>query len=197
MKYEVDLRGPWPEEQYNALATLQVELVDLIAQFGTALGGLDLAWTKAALHRTRLDEPEFLAAISACVALASNSLRTKTPMPYYHSPLATQCERCHPGSSVDHADQSSCAPGPVLQGQYRFRITSDEYRDPRLPDNITYDVLCSSEYLRFSCCVSLAFGIVTRLDRIVYITKKLCGERLYIPKSTQPIDARDEDEEDE
>jgi hypothetical protein len=79
--------------EYEALANLQVELVDLIGQFGTALATLEPAWTRALLHRTHLDDPDFLAHISSTMSLVTSALRTKTPMPFYNRPLLATCER--------------------------------------------------------------------------------------------------------
>lgn len=78
-------------KEYEALANLQVELTDLIGQFGTALVTLEPAWTRAVLHRTHLDDPDFLAHISSTLSLITSALRTKSPMPFYNRPLLATC----------------------------------------------------------------------------------------------------------
>lgn len=77
---------------YKTLAELQVELVDIIAQFLTVVNSLEKTWTSALLHRTRFNDPEFLARLSASLNLMSNSLRTGTAMPYYQRPLLEDCK---------------------------------------------------------------------------------------------------------
>jgi len=157
IKYEFDFRGAWPAAEYEALANLQVELVDLIGQFGTALATLEPAWTRALLHRTHLDDPDFLAHISSTMSLVTSALRTKTPMPFYNRPLLAT----------------------FLKTPYRFRVTFERH-DPDLPATVDYATITSSQYMRFSCCVSLAYSVINRIDRIVQVVKQLTGEQLYV-----------------
>jgi hypothetical protein len=145
-------------KQYERLATLQVDLIDLIAQFGTVILSMPDAWTRALLKRTRLQDPDFLAHISSTTLLASNALRVGRPLPFYHAPLLQS----------------------FLRKPHGYEISMSEHADPELPSHVDLETLSSLEYLEFSTAVSLAYSIINRLDRIQMVVKQLVGEDLHV-----------------
>lgn len=40
--------------------------------------------------------------------------------------------------------------------------------------------MCSIEYLRFSCGISLIYAIVNRMDRMMFVAKSLVGESYIV-----------------
>lgn len=87
IKWEVSLRGPWPEEHYNSLQSLQMEILDLLGQLLGVLAVLDHKWTKALLHRSQFSNPDFLGDMLTTFQLISTSLENGTSLPMIYNPL--------------------------------------------------------------------------------------------------------------
>lgn len=159
---------------------------------------LEPNWAKAFLRRTRFLESDFqgdvLAVICLCfflfccvqfndyylyIAMVSTALRTGTPLP-------------------------QITPCPLLDrfvaNQQAFIATRGEREaDYNIPQNLTLETLENEQYLCallfsfrrvltqtylfyrcFSVGVATAFGIVSRLDRLMLATKELVGEQYHI-----------------
>lgn len=87
IKWEISLRGPWPEEHYDSLQNLQMELLDLLGQLLGVIAALDSKWTKALLHRSQFSNPHFLGDMLNAFQIISTSLENGTAVPMIFNPL--------------------------------------------------------------------------------------------------------------
>ncbi|TDL16038.1 hypothetical protein BD410DRAFT_731828 [Rickenella mellea] len=158
--YELSLQGRWPTERYDMILKVQLEIAYLLSHLKSVVEHLEPAWAKAFLRRTRFLESDFQGVVLAVISLVSTALRTGTPLP-------------------------QITPCPLLD-----RFTSDKngfnaFRhnaegDYGLPRSLTIETLENEQYLCFSVGVATAFGIVTRLDKLMVATKELVGEQYHI-----------------
>ncbi|GAA99717.1 uncharacterized protein L969DRAFT_96141 [Mixia osmundae IAM 14324] len=152
--YEYNLRGRWPKERYQRLLTLQLEMVDILAQLASVIAELDSDWTQALLSRTRLGEPEFIGELEGALYMAHVALRHATPLPRYWTPLATRL--------TDH--------------RYGVNLVLEDEMGSNVPHTVNMDVASSENYLKFCTATTLAWNFINRVDRIVYTVKELVGE---------------------
>ncbi|THH04285.1 hypothetical protein EW145_g5635 [Phellinidium pouzarii] len=158
--YEFSLRGKWPEKRYNTIYEIQMEIAYLLSHLRSVTEHLELSWAKAFLKRTRFLEPEFQGDVLGVISMISFALRTGKPLPQVTScPLLDRFVALHHGLNV-------------------FRM--DDETDFGLPHTLTIETLEDEQYLYFSVGVATAFGIVTRLDRLMIATKELVGEQYHI-----------------
>ncbi|GAA6062092.1 hypothetical protein JCM10212_002342 [Sporobolomyces blumeae] len=165
-RYEPSLSGPWPIDQYTALSTLQMEILDLFAELAAVLSLLDDKWTAALLHRTQLSNPYFLQDLFSTIQLISSSLYHGQPLPMIYNPLLEQ---------FLNPPEAHEAGRPYA---YDVVLGSDDIEG--IPSHVNLDVICSIEYMRFSTGVSAIYAIVNRLDRLMFVTKSLVGENYLL-----------------
>ncbi|GAA5921957.1 hypothetical protein JCM1841_005015 [Sporobolomyces salmonicolor] len=165
-RYELSLQGPWPAEHYAALQALQMELLDLLTQLTSVICALDAKWTKALLHRSQLSNPHFLQDLLTTFHLLSAALDHGMPLPMIYNPLL---ERFLKPPEVQHAGHG-----------YGYDVTIGDIDIEGLPQHVTLDVICSLEYLRFSCGISQCYAIINRLDRLMFVAKSLVGENYLL-----------------
>jgi len=92
--------------------------------------------------------------------MISTALRTGTPLPQITPcPLLDRFVLHHHGLNI---------------------LKGEEEADYGLPRTLTIETLEDEQYLFFSVGVATAFGIVTRLDRLMLATKELVGEQYHI-----------------
>lgn len=61
MSYEVSFRGMWPEERWGSIREILIDLSSLLSQLHYILTTMDnLAWRKALLKRTQLNDSRFV-----------------------------------------------------------------------------------------------------------------------------------------
>ncbi|KAI0271253.1 hypothetical protein BC834DRAFT_432593 [Gloeopeniophorella convolvens] len=158
--YEFSLRGRWPAERYQKILDIQLEIAYLLSHLMSVIQHLEPAWTRAFLRRTRFLEPDFQGDVLAVISLISTALRTGVPLPQVTPcPLLDRFVLYHHGLNV---------------------IRHEEDDDYGLPRTMSIDILENEQYLCFCVGVSTAFGIVTRLDRLMLATKELVGEQYHI-----------------
>ncbi|GAA5893885.1 hypothetical protein JCM5296_004627 [Sporobolomyces johnsonii] len=178
VKYELSLQGPWPAEHYTALQALQMELLDLFTQLTGVICALDAKWTKALLHRSQLSNPHFLQDLLTTFHLLSAALDHGTPLPMVYNPLL---ERFLKPPEVQNAGHG-----------YGYDVTVGDIDIEGLPQHVTLDVICSLEYLRFSCGISQCYAIINRLDRLMFVAKSLVGENYLLYGLEMPQHRRDD-----
>jgi len=162
VNYEISIRGKWPKERYQAIHDIQMELAYLLSHLRSVTEHLETSWAKAFLRRTRFLEPEFQGDVLAVISMISTALRSGTPLP-------------------------QITPCPLLDRfvvhQHRglnVTMENDDETDFGLPKTMTLETLENEQYLYFSVGVATAFGIVTRLDRLMLAAKELVGEQYHI-----------------
>ncbi|KAH8111149.1 hypothetical protein DFH11DRAFT_1880050 [Phellopilus nigrolimitatus] len=181
--YEYSLRGKWPKERYNTVYEIQMEIAYLLSHLRSVTEHLELSWAQAFLKRTRFLEPDFQGDVLAVISMISTALRTGTPLPQ-----VTPCPLLD--RFVAHSNGLNV-------------LRKEEEGDYGLPRTLTIETLEDEQYLYdlfashcatlitdfspavrifryFSVGVSTAFGIVTRLDRLMMATKELVGEQFHI-----------------
>ncbi|KAF8550186.1 hypothetical protein OG21DRAFT_1469052 [Imleria badia] len=168
--YEFSLRGKWPAERYQRILELQIQISSLLSHLTSVLEHMEPAWALAFLKRTRLSDAGFQGDVLAVMSLISSSLRNGNPLPQVTPcPLLNRfVERPH-GLNIVHEE-------------------SEE--DFGLPKVLTEETLESLQYLIFCVGVSTAFGIVTRLDKLMVAVKELVGEQYHIDGIGLPLHYR-------
>ncbi|KAF5318091.1 hypothetical protein D9619_012029 [Psilocybe cf. subviscida] len=158
--YEFSLRGRWPSERYQAVADLQMALAYSLSHLMSVLEHLEPSWSRAFLRRTRFLDPDFQGDILAVVSMISNSLRNGTPLPQITPcPLLDRFTHKYHGLDVIHKD-------------------SEE--DYGLPRNLSVETLRNEQYLMFCVGISIAYGIINRLDKLMLAVKEIVGEQYHI-----------------
>ncbi|KAI5118341.1 hypothetical protein M0805_009144 [Coniferiporia weirii] len=150
--YEFSLQGKWPADRYKRVLEIQMEIAYLLSHLRSVEEHLEPEWARAFLRRTRFMESDFQGDILSVICMISIALRTGTSLP-------------------------QITPCPLLD---RFVASHDDLDDYDLPRSLTIDILENEQYLYFSVGVATAFGIVTRLDRLMLAVKELVGEQYHI-----------------
>ncbi|KAF5356418.1 hypothetical protein D9758_009464 [Tetrapyrgos nigripes] len=160
VKYEFSLRGRWPEKRYQRMLELQMELAYCLSHLLSIVEHLEPAWIQAFLGRTRFIDPNFQGDILAVISMISTALRTGTPLPQITPcPLLDRFLLKYHGLNVIH------------------REAEEDYG---LPRNLTKETLQNEQYMMFCVGVSTAFGIVSRLDKLMMAAKEIVGEQYHI-----------------
>ncbi|KIK64040.1 hypothetical protein GYMLUDRAFT_40270 [Collybiopsis luxurians FD-317 M1] len=159
VKYEISFRGRWPEERYHTLFELQKQISYSLSHFLSIIEHLEPAWINALLNRTRFNDPTFQGDVLA-VTMISTALRTGLPLPQ-----VTPCPL------VDRF---------MLKFHGLNVIQKEAEEDYGLPRTLTRETLENEQYLMFCVGVSTAFGIVSRLDRLMVAAKEIVGEQYHI-----------------
>jgi len=106
-------------------------------------------------------QADFQGDVLAVISMIHTALQTRTPLP-------------------------QITPCPLID---RFLVQDSEHRDvlryealsnTEIPHALTIETLENEQYLCFSVGISTAFGIITRLDRLMLATKELVGEHYHI-----------------
>ncbi|KAF8991841.1 hypothetical protein BDQ17DRAFT_1413587 [Cyathus striatus] len=158
--YEFSLRGRWPAQRYQQVLDLQLQLAYSLSNLMSIMEHLEPKWTRAFLRRTRFMDSDFQGDVLAVYTMISSSLRTGEPLPQVTpSPLVHRfLARMH-GLEVIH------------------RESEEDYG---LPRTLTLETLRNEQYMMFCVGVSVAFGIVNRLDKLMVATKEIVGEQYHI-----------------
>ncbi|KAG2357359.1 hypothetical protein BDR07DRAFT_1420585 [Suillus spraguei] len=158
--YEFSLRGKWPIERYLKILELQMQISYQLCHLTSVVLHLEPAWAYAFLRRTRMLDSDFQGDVLAVISLISNALHTGSPLPQITPcPLLDRFMVRHHGLNVVHKE------------------SEDNYGLPRM---LTIETLENLQYLTFCVGVSTAFGIITRLDRLMVAVKELVGEQYHI-----------------
>lgn len=156
VNFEPSFKGRWPMEKYQLLCKTQLELVDLLNSLMTTITTLEDRWLFALLYRVGWLDHKFVADQLAVLYMSSNALQTGNPLP-------------------------QVVPSPLVD---RFFTTSgDVFLPPGLndapvpiPKAMEYELLNNMQYLNFAVGCTIAYAVVNHIDRIMFITKSLCGE---------------------
>lgn len=150
--FEFSLQGEWPADRYKRILEIQMEIAYLLSHLRSVEEHLDPEWARAFLRRTRFMESDFQGDILSVICMISIALRTGTPLP-------------------------QITPCPLLDRFVAHNVGMDDYG---LPRTLNIETLENEQYLNFSVGVATAFGIITRLDRLMLATKELVGEQYHI-----------------
>ncbi|KAI9512000.1 hypothetical protein F5148DRAFT_157072 [Russula earlei] len=148
-KWEGNVRGHWPYDEYSKIIEIQQEMVAVFSQLASALTELDDEWRSNLLHRTKVVNPNFISDVLSVFSLVSQSLRTGEPM---HTVL--------PQSLLD---------------RLLYHDTAAYATPPTVSDEIVRE-LRSPNYLFYATAVISVLQITESLDELHSITRNLCGE---------------------
>ncbi|KAG7440516.1 uncharacterized protein BT62DRAFT_910398 [Guyanagaster necrorhizus] len=158
--YEYSLRGRWPAQRYHKILELQLQTAYCLSHLMSVISHMDPAWTRAFLARTRFLDPNFQGDVLAVISMIATSLCTGEPLPQITPcPLLDRFMLKFHGFSVIHKEAEE---------------------DFGLPRTLTMETLQNEQYLMFSVGVSTAFGIVSRLDRLMVAVKEIVGEQYHV-----------------
>ncbi|KAF9028574.1 hypothetical protein BDZ89DRAFT_1066048 [Hymenopellis radicata] len=158
--YEFSLRGRWPAERYKKILDLQMQIAYSLSHLMSIMEHMEPSWTRAFLVRTRFLDPNFQGDLLAVISMISTSLRTGDPLPQITPcPLVDRFMLKYHGFSVIHKEAEE---------------------DFGLPRTLTLETLQDEQYLMFCVGVSTAFGIVSRLDRLMLAVKEIVGEQYHL-----------------
>ncbi|OCB89516.1 hypothetical protein A7U60_g3311 [Sanghuangporus baumii] len=181
--YEFSFRGKWPKERYEGICEIQLEIAYLLSHLRSATEHLEPSWARAFLKRTSFLEPEFQGDVLAVINMISTSLRTGTPLPQVTPcPLLDRFVAPKMGFHFLNGEDSA-SPDTNNEGGdtgEESDVYGEESEYAGLPRRLTAKTLEDEQYLYFSVGVATAFGIVTRLDRLMVATKELVGEQFHI-----------------
>ncbi|KAI9465778.1 hypothetical protein BJY52DRAFT_1376562 [Lactarius psammicola] len=150
-RWEGNMRGHWPYEEYNRLTDIQQEMISVFAHLASALAELDDEWRSGFLRHTKVINPNFISDVLSVFSLVAQSLRTGEPIP---SVL--------PQSLLDrllYHDSAAYSDTPIMVHGI------DHIRELR-----------SLNYLFFATAVIAVLQLTELLDELHRITRNLCGE---------------------
>ncbi|KAF8907756.1 hypothetical protein CPB85DRAFT_1551911 [Mucidula mucida] len=157
---QFSLRGRWPAARYQKILDLQMQIAYSLSHLMSVMEHMEPSWTRAFLVRTRFLDPNFQGDLLAVISMISTSLRTGDPLPQITPcPLVDRFMLKYHGFSVIHKEAEE---------------------DFGLPRTLTLETLQDEQYLMFCVGVSTAFGIVSRLDRLMLAVKEIVGEQYHL-----------------
>ncbi|KIY44983.1 hypothetical protein FISHEDRAFT_50366 [Fistulina hepatica ATCC 64428] len=179
--YEISLRGKWPANRYKTILDLQLQIAYSLSHLLSTIKHMEAAWTRAFLRRTRFLDPDFQGDVLAVLSMGpslnlscliscfifliltdmiATGLRTGSPLPQI-----TPCPLLHRFLAHSHGLE-------IIH-----KAAEEDYGLPRI---LSIEVLENEQYLMFCVSVSTAFGILTRLDRLMVAAKEIVGEQYHI-----------------
>ncbi|GAA6043841.1 hypothetical protein JCM8097_007230 [Rhodosporidiobolus ruineniae] len=189
--YEVSLRGDWPKEEYHALLSLQLQLLQALAQLGQALVRLDPEWRKALVHETAFLNQALIADVTSTFSLLSLALRQGSPLPQatpgplldrllYHDHrlrlLSSPADSSpsNPDSQLYSLSSSSSAGNSLSAASPADEPSVEGARVSSSP--LTFALLASEEFGIYSSALQALASILLDLDEAERAVKRLCGE---------------------
>ncbi|KAJ7087768.1 hypothetical protein C8R44DRAFT_26769 [Mycena epipterygia] len=158
--YEFSLRGRWPAKRYYKIMETQLQLAYSLSHLMSIVEHMEPSWTRAFLRRTRLLDSDFQGDVLAVISMISTALRTGCPLPQITPcPLLDRFSQIQYGLNVIHKE-------------------SEE--DYGLPRALTLETLKNEQYLMFCVGVATAYGIMSRLDKLMLTVKEIVGEQYHI-----------------
>ncbi|KAJ6630533.1 hypothetical protein B0H10DRAFT_1981580 [Mycena sp. CBHHK59/15] len=158
--YEFSFRGRWPAKRYLKIMELQLQLSYSLSHLMSTVEHMEPSWTRAFLRRTQFLDSDFQGDVLAVISMISTALRTGCPLPQITPcPLVDRFSSKQYGLNVIHKEAEE---------------------DFGLPRALTLDTLQNEQYLMFCVAVATAYGIMTRLDRLMLTVKEIVGEHYHI-----------------
>uniref|UniRef100_A0A0W0FWJ3 ER transporter 6TM N-terminal domain-containing protein n=1 Tax=Moniliophthora roreri TaxID=221103 RepID=A0A0W0FWJ3_MONRR len=157
-KWEGNVRGKWPAEDYNDLVETEAEMISPLAQLGGALLQMDDEWRLKFLHNTKILNPHFITEVMSVFSVVSQSLKTAEPL---HEVLPQKLV----GRFFYHH-----------HSHHHVHAASSRDNEHQEHDLVTAEQITSLEYMYYATAVVSVFQLLQCLDELHRITRKLCGE---------------------
>ncbi|KAH9950803.1 hypothetical protein B0H21DRAFT_721769 [Amylocystis lapponica] len=156
-KWEGNVRGAWPYEEYMQLVTVQSNMVTSLAMLGGSLEQLDRGMRIAFLQHTKVVNPNFISEVMSMFLLISQSLRTGEPL--HQAQSQNLLDRLH------YHGQAANLPG-------KTPVDGTSVPAPTSP----LQSVTSYEYMFYASGVVAVFQLIGYLNELRRITARLCGE---------------------
>ncbi|PBK89280.1 hypothetical protein ARMGADRAFT_1167595 [Armillaria gallica] len=192
-KWEPQVRGQWPYEQYTLLHSKLTRLLSTLNLLVGALSRMDERWCGILVHHTPFMNPSFLSDVFTKISVISSCLSGARPLPpaflslkdriIYHERRSKAVRQKHAqiqeegrdddsvSSDSDVEDSTDLVPEKVDDTKIGIKeLTIRLLMDPHLPAHSTAVIALSS--------------VMTLLDDISGIIKDLCGETSFASLDT-------------
>lgn len=177
-RYEVSLRGKWPQKRYQELNTALQDAVKTLTCAFNVLKAQPGPWARALLKRLRLSDPRFIGDLFAVMHMAHAALAAGAPLP-------------------------QITPAPLFDRLFflknDFDIVSAEDMDDtdeeeffaalNLPRHLDRATLENINYFRYAAGATAWAGFILRLDRLALAVKELCGEDYNVPTNYRTFES--------
>jgi len=173
-KWEGNLRGVWPFEEYNALLDKEYEMLSSLAQLSSALRHLDPEWRMTLNKGTLVLNPNFITDVMSIFALVSQSLRTGEPLHQILPSSLLDRMLYHQSHKELALSASSDAPGVGGTGEDAAGGSETDAGAGEKIDPV--ERIQSPEFIYYATGIAAVAHIITCLDEMHRITKRLCGE---------------------
>ncbi|GAA6023484.1 hypothetical protein JCM10207_006212 [Rhodosporidiobolus poonsookiae] len=185
--YEISLRGDWPKKEYQQLLTMQLGLLQALAQLGQALTRLDREWRTRLSRETAFLNRPLIADVSSTFALLSLALRQGAPLPaatpgplldrlLYHdhrlrllSSDKSSVNTSTSSAAASTADSKDAAPSASAP--------SGEIEGARVGSfALTFDVLRDERFGIYASALQALASILLDTDELEGVVKGLVGQ---------------------
>ncbi|KAK0207837.1 hypothetical protein DFS33DRAFT_1379387 [Desarmillaria ectypa] len=191
-KWEPQVRGQWPYEQYTLLHSKLTRLLSTLNLLVGALSRMDKRWCGILVHHTPFMNPSFLSDVFTKISVISSCLSGARPLPpaflslkdriIYHERRSKAIRHKHAQMQEEEKDDSDSSDSDVDDSTDHVpekvdgtkigtkELTLRLLMDPHLPAHSTAVIALSS--------------VITLLDDISGIIKDLCGETSFASLDT-------------
>ncbi|KAF8168489.1 hypothetical protein B0H34DRAFT_816566 [Crassisporium funariophilum] len=212
-RYEPQLSGTWPHEQYQTLFHLQAQILTGLVLLITSFAKLDAKWCSILVHRTPFLNPNFLSDIFTTLSILSSSLMNGHPLPAYLPKLRDRLiyHEYHSGRRLNPSL------GRIGLTKPRYESDSDEVNEDGASsagssehqldcsagrvdgssiglEELTLDVLMDEQLPAHSTAVVALSSIISRIDEMAEIVRTLCGEATFAGYESLQRDYLDREE---
>ncbi|KAJ7159965.1 hypothetical protein C8R43DRAFT_993969 [Mycena crocata] len=199
-RWEPQVQGLWPHEQYELLHAKETKLITSIALLAGAFSKLNTKWCSILVHRTPFLNPNLLSDIFSTVDILSHALEAGHPVPaslpnlrerlVYHEALVRSLDR--------NASRSQPAPSTNIALPPKNTLDADDTEDSDSESSTTSEfvagkvegasigfeelslsVLMDEQLPTHSTAVIALGSILTLIDEIGVIVRELCGETTF------------------
>ncbi|GAA5980157.1 hypothetical protein JCM11641_006931 [Rhodosporidiobolus odoratus] len=172
--WEISLRGDWPKEEHSQLLTLQLGMLQALAQLGQALVRLSPEWRRALVHETAFLNQPLIADVTSTFSLLSLALRQGSPLPQatpgplldrllYHDRRL----RLLSGPSASSASSPSSSVNPARPELEGAQLSSSP---------LTLLALQDERFGIYASALQALASVLLDLDELEKVTKTLVGE---------------------
>ncbi|KAF7311860.1 hypothetical protein MIND_00196700 [Mycena indigotica] len=196
-RWEPQVQGLWPHDQYAALHQKELRLATCLALLTGAFSKLDPTWCSILVERTPFLNPNLLSDIFSTIDILSHSLIAGRPIPaslpllrdrlLYHETLIRALNNAALGEPALSMPQQSAAPSldDASDGEEDVDSHATELKGGKVDGasigfkELSLSVLMDEQLPTHSTAVIALGSILTVLDDIAAIVRELCGETTF------------------
>ncbi|KAF7330042.1 hypothetical protein MKEN_00268300 [Mycena kentingensis (nom. inval.)] len=194
-RWEPQVQGLWPYEQYQFLHQKTLKLATSIALLGGAFSKLDPTWCSILVERTPFLNPSLLSDIFSTIDILSHALQTGCPIPASLPLLRERLLLYHETliRALYHTKKDEPALAmPEQRGDSEADTNSEDTDDHATElvagkvdgasigfEQLSLSVLMDEQLPTHSTAVVALSSILSALDDIAAIVRELCGEKTF------------------